>query len=156
MKKTTTFILILLLALTSSAYGQLAVGYSTDGNTLCLSSNPLHKFWGEFRVNTKEYNQANWSYNDRGITQAYLLVTLFSSKNVTLYLGSGVGVNALSEGGDKWVSVNIPVGLKMNPFASLPNFFLAGEYDPMIITYDDIPVIHSVSLGFRYILGKNY
>ena len=155
MKKSATFILILFLALTSSAYSQLAVGYNTDGNTLCLSTNLLHKFWGEFRVNTKAYNQANWSYNDRGITQAYLLVTLFSSKNVSLYLGGGVGVNALSEGGDKWVSVNIPLGLKMNPFASLPNLFLVGEYDPMIITPDDIPIIHSVSLGFRYILSKN-
>jgi len=154
MKKTATVFAILLVSLTFSSYGQLAIGYNTDGNTLSLSTNPLHKFWGEFRVNTKTYNQAGWSYNDLGITQAYLLVTIFSSKNVSLYSGGGLGVNLLSEGNDKWLSVNVPLGLKMNPFTSLPDLFLIGEYNPMIITSDDIPIIHCVSLGFRYILNK--
>jgi hypothetical protein len=154
MKKFITVMFILFWTLTCSIYCQIAVGYNTDGNTLCISTNPLHQFSGEFRVNTKAYNQASWSYTDRGITQAYLIFNLFSSKNVTLYLGGGVGVNSLSEGSDKWLSVNIPVGLKMNPFATLPNFFLVGEYDPMIITSDDTPIIHSVSLGFRYILSR--
>jgi len=154
MKKLSTVILIFLFLLTFSTYGQLAIGYNTDGNTLCLSTNPLKKFCGEFRVNTKAYNQADWSYSDRGITQAYLLVTIFSSKNVTLYSGGGLGVNFLSEGSDKWLSVNIPLGLKMNPFSTLPDLFIVGEYDPMIITKDDIPIIHCVSIGFRYILSK--
>jgi hypothetical protein len=155
MKKPLTIFVILFSALTFSTYGQIAVGYSTDGNTLTLSTNPLKKLWGEFRINTKEYNQASWSYSDRGITQTYMMVRLFSSKNVSLYSGVGLGVNLLSEGSDKWLSVNVPVGLKMNPFATLSNLFLVGEYDPMIITSEDIPVIHSVSLGFRYILIKN-
>ena len=158
MKKSIIIILILVLAQTFNAYGQLAIGYNTDGNTLCLSTNPLQKFCGEFRVNTKAYNQADrlgyWSYSDRGITQAYLLVTIFSSKNVSLYSGGGLGVNFLSEGSDKWLSVNIPLGLKMNPFSTLTYLFLIGEYDPMIITKDDIPIIHCVSIGFRYILSK--
>jgi hypothetical protein len=154
MKKSIIVLLILVFAQTFNAYGQLAIGYNTDGNTLCLSTNPLQKFCGEFRVNTKAYNQADWSYSDRGITQAYLLVTIFSSKNVTLYSGGGLGVNFLSEGSDKWLSVNIPLGLKMNPFSALPDLFIAGEYDPMIITKDDIPIIHCVSIGFRYILSK--
>lgn len=154
MKKFKTVVLILLFSLTFSTYGQLAVGYHTDGNTLCLSTNPLNKFWGEFRVNTKDYNQAGWSYNDRGITQAYMIVAVFSSKNVSLYSGGGIGVNLLSEGNDKWISVNVPVGLRMNPFTVLPDFYLVGEYNPMIIAVDNIPVIHCVSLGFRYILNK--
>ncbi len=154
MKKSAIVILILFVALTVSTYGQLAAGYSTDGNTLCLSTNPLHKLCGEFRVNTKSYNQADWSYNDRGITQAYLLVTLFSSANVGLYTGGGLGVNLLSEGNDKWMSVNIPIGLRMNPFSKLPNLFLTGEYDPMVIIVDNVPIIHSISLGFRYIISK--
>ena len=145
---------ILFWALTCFTYCQLAAGYNMDGNTLCLSTNPLHKLWGEFRVNTKAYNQASWSYSDRGITQAYMLITIFSSKNVSLYSGGGLGVNSLSEGNDKWLSVNIPLGLRMNPFTTLPNLFLIGEYDPMIITSDDIPIIHCISLGFRYILSK--
>lgn len=154
MKKINILVLILLLTLTCSSYSQLAVGYQTDGNTLSVSTNPLNKLWGELRVNTKEYNQAGWSYSDKGITQAYLMLKLFSSKNVTLFAGGGVGVNSLSKGNDLWVSVNVPVGLRMNPFVSLPDFYLVGEYNPMIITVDGIPVIHSVALGFRYILGK--
>ncbi len=155
MKKFIIVLLILLSALTFSTYGQIAVGYSTDGNTLALSTNPLNKLWGEFRVNTKQYNQASWLYSDRGITQAYAMVRIFSSKNVSLYSGAGLGVNLLSAEKDKWLSVNIPVGIKMNPFSSLPNFFLTGEYVPMIIALEDSQVIHSVSLGFRYILSKN-
>ena len=154
MKKTTTLILILLFMLTFSAFGQLAIGYNTDGNTLSLSTNPLNKLWGEFRVNTKSYNQAGWSYNDRGITQIYLLAKIFSSTNVCLYTGGGLGVNLLSEGNDKWLSLNVPVGLRMNPFSKLPDLFLIGEYDPMIIPSEGIPVIHSISFGFRYRLTK--
>jgi hypothetical protein len=154
MKKSLTVISILFFALTSFTYGQLAVGYGTDGNTLSLSTNPLKKLWGEFRVNTKEYNLAAWSYSDRGITQAYMIVRIFSSKNVSLYTGLGAGINILSKDNDKWISGNVPVGLRMNPFNALPNLFLIGEYDPMIIITEDIPVIHSVSLGFRYRLSK--
>lgn len=154
MKKCITVILILFLAPAFLTFGQLAIGYNTDGNTLCLSTNPLQKYWGEFRVNTKAYNQASWNYNDRGITQGYIMINLFSSKNVSLYAGGGLGVNFLSEGNPKWLSVNIPLGLKMNPFAAIPDLFLTGEYDPMMITSDGIPVIHSISLGFRYILNK--
>ena len=154
MKNSVIVILILLFVLSSSIYGQLAAGYNTDGNTLCISTNPLNKLSGEFRVNTKSYNQATWSYSDRGITQVYLLVSIYSSDIVSLYTGGGLGVNFLSEGSDKWLSVNIPLGLKMNPFSKLPDLFIIGEYDPMIITSADIPIIHCISLGFRYILKK--
>jgi hypothetical protein len=154
MKKYSTVLLILLFAVTFSANGQFAIGYNTDGNTLSLSTNPLNKFWGEMRVNTKAYNQSGWSYSDRGITQAYILLTIFSSKNVTLYSGGGLGANFLSDVKDKWASVNIPVGIRMNPFASLPDLYLTGEYDPMIITTDNLPVIHCMSLGFRFVLSR--
>jgi len=154
MKKNAIVILILLFTLTFSTSGQLTVGYNTDGNTLSLSTNPMHRICGEIRVNTKAYNQADWSYNDRGITQTYLLITLFSSANVGLYTGGGLGVNLLSEGNDKWLSVNVPLGLRMNPFSKLPNLFFIGEYDPMVIISDDVPIIHCVSLGIRYILSK--
>ena len=154
MKKSTAVTLILLFALMFTTNGQLAIGYNTDGNTLCISTNPLNKFFGEFRVNTKSYNQATWSYSDRGITQAYMLVTIFSTKNVSLYSGGGLGVNFLSEGNDKWLSVNVPIGIKMNPFDKFPDLLLIGEYDPMIITSNDIPIIHCISFGFRYTLKK--
>lgn len=154
MKKINILVLILLFTLTCSSYSQLAVGYQTDGNTLSVSTNPLNNFWGELRVNTKEYNQASWSYSDKGITQAYLMLKLCSSKSVTLFAGGGIGVNSLSKGSDLWVSANIPVGLRMNPFVSLPDFYLVGEYNPMIIIAKDIPTIHCISLGFRYVLGN--
>ena len=154
MKKSSIVVFLLLFAMAFSANGQMAVGYGTDGNTLSLSSNPSHKFWFEIRVNTKSYNQSDWSYNDRGITQIYLLDNLFTSGKVSLYAGLGFGMNLLSKGNDKWVSINIPVGLKINPFASLPDLYLFGEYNPMIIAKDGPPVIHCMSLGFRYILSK--
>jgi len=155
MKKYVLIVLIQFSVMAFNAVGQVAIGYQTDGNTISLSTNHLNKFWGEFRINTKSYNQAEWSYSDRGITQLYCLTNIFSSKIVSLNSGLGVGVNLLSEGTDKWVSVNIPLGLKMNPFPSLPNFYITGEYTPMIIIAEDIPVIHSVSLGFRYLLKKD-
>jgi hypothetical protein len=65
-----------------------------------------------------------------------------------------LGANLLSEENDKWLSINIPVGIRINPFNKLPDLFIFGEYDPMIITSDDIPIIHSVSLGFRYRLVR--
>ena len=82
------------------------------------------------------------------------MVKIFSTSKVSLYSGGGAGMNLLSEGTDKWLSVNVPLGIKMNPFATLPNLFLIGEYNPMIIVEEEIPVIHSVSLGFRYILNR--
>jgi len=155
MKKFTLTFLIFFSAMVFNAGSQVAVGYQTDGNTLSISTNPLSRFWGEFRVNTKAYSQAEWSFSDRGITQVYGLTRIFTSKIVSLNSGIGIGVNLLSEGTDKWVSVNIPVGLSMNPFPSLPNLYITGEYTPMIIVAESIPVIHSVSLGFRYLLKRD-
>jgi hypothetical protein len=154
MKKSFLVLCILIFFTTTATYCQFAAGYSTDGNTLALSTNPVKTLWAELRVNTKEYNQASWSYSDRGITQAYMMVRLFSSKIVTLYAGVGAGANLLSKADDKWASGNVPVGIRMNPFKSIPNLFLTGEYDPMIIIAGDVPVIHSVSIGFRYWLSK--
>jgi len=154
MKKPVIGILILFFSCTYFSNAQLAAGYNSDGNTLSISTNPLHKLWGEFRVNTKAYNQAGWSYNDRGITQAYILTPVFTSKNASLYAGGGLGVNFLSEGEDKWLSINIPVGIRVNPFTSLPDLFITGEYNPMMVTSDGIPVIHTVSLGFRYVFTR--
>ena len=154
MKKSKIIFSILLVSITFSSYGQFAVGYGTDGNTLSFSTNPSKKLWGELRVNTKPYNQADWSYNDRGITQAYILANLFTSDKVSLYIGGGLGMNLLSEESDKWVSVNVPLGLKLNPLTSVPNLFLFGEYNPMVITSEGTPIIHCMSVGFRYILSK--
>ena len=153
MEKNAFLTFTLLFALTLSVTGQLAIGYNTDGNTLSLSTDPLKKLWGEFRVNTKSYNQAGWSYSDRGITQAYLLTSVFSATNAILYAGGGLGANLLSEN-DKWLSINIPLGIRSNPFTKLPDLFISGEYCPMIITSEGIPVIHSVSLGLRYRLVR--
>lgn len=154
MKKSSIVVFLLFFAMAFSANGQIAVGFGTDGNTLSLSSNPTHKLWGEIRVCTKSYNQADWSYSDRGITQVYMLSNIFASGKASLYAGLGVGANLLTKGNDIWISVNIPVGLKINPFASLPDLYLFGEYTPMIIAKEGPPVIHCMSVGFRYILSK--
>ena len=154
MKKVISLVVFLLFASALPSYCQLAVGYNTDGNTLCLSYNPLEKLTVEFRANTKPYNQADWEYNDRGITQLYGMVQFFSSGKVSLYAGAGIGSNLLAENSDKWVSANVPLGIRVNPFASLPNLYIIGEYDPMFVFADDIPMINCMSVGFRYILRR--
>ncbi len=154
MKKISTLMALMLVVSALPSYCQLAVGYNTDGNTLCFSYNPLEKLTVEFRANTKPYNQADWEYNDRGITQLYGIFQFFSSGKVSLYAGAGIGSNLLAENSDKWVSANVPLGIRVNPFASLPNLYIIGEYDPMFVFADDIPMINCMSVGFRYIIRK--
>jgi hypothetical protein len=150
MKKIFLVALPLLYFLAAPLDAQIAVGYNTDGNTLSVSADICDRFTGELRINTKYYNQASWSYNDRGITQLYVLAGLFSTTDATLYAGAGLGINLLSEESGKWVSINIPVGIMINPFSKLPNLFITGEYDPMLIAVEGVPVIHCISAGFRY------
>lgn len=146
--------LVILAASCIASYGQLAIGFNTDGNTLCLSTNPENRIWGEFRVNTRAYNQAPWSYSDRGITQAYVLTHVFEAKDVTLYAGGGLGINLLTETTERWLSINIPAGLRINPFEKLPGLYLIGEYAPMLVVMEDVPIIHTLSAGFRFVLRK--
>jgi len=146
--------LIILAASCFASYGQLAIGFNTDGNTLCLSTNPENRIWGEFRVNTRAYNQSPWSYSDRGITQAYVLTPVFEAKDITLYAGAGLGINLLTETTERWLSINIPAGLRINPFEKLPGLYLIGEYTPMLVVMEDVPIIHTLSAGFRWVLRK--
>jgi len=152
MNRILILVLFLLTGLTVKTSGQLAIGYNSDGNTLSLSTDPMNKFVGEIRINTKYYNQASWSYNDRGITQVYMLMKVLSVTGADLFAGAGLGMNLLSDESEKWLSLNIPVGIRVSPFAKFPNLFITGEYNPMFITAEGIPIIHSVSLGFRYVL----
>ena len=141
---------IILFFLTISANAQIGVGYNTDGNTLALSYRPADsRIWGEFRVNTRDYSQSDWLHSDRGITQVYCLASLFTSNGIGFYAGGGVGINLLSTGNEKWFSINVPLGLKLNPFSKFPDLYLFGEYNPMFIAEDNIPIIHSISAGFR-------
>jgi hypothetical protein len=152
--KKSLLILISLGLSTLGSFSQFAVGYNNDGNSICISSNPLKNLIFEMRVNTTPFNQATFTYKDRGITQAYFLINVFSSDNSNLYAGGGIGADLLSNYRNHWVSVNIPIGLKINPFSKMPQLFLTGEYNPMIITSDDNPIIHSISIGFRFLLEK--
>jgi len=149
MKKILLVTLPLLYLIGASLDAQVSVGYNTDGNTLSLSADVRDRLTGEFRVNTSYYNQASWSHNDRGVVQFYVLTNLFSAADAILYAGGGLGINLLSES-DKWISINIPVGIKINPFSKLPHLFITGEYNPMLVVENGIPVIHSISVGFRY------
>jgi len=152
MKKIIPLITLLIIATANPSHCQIGIGYYTDGNTLSLSYIPLEKVMVEFRANTKPYNQADWEVNDRGITQLYGIFSFFSSGKVSLYAGGGLGSNLLSEDSDKWLSINIPVGIRVSPFASIPDLYIIGEYDPMIVMVEDIPIIHCMSVGFRYII----
>jgi len=59
MKKVIPLIALLIIVLTNPSHCQIGIGYNTDGNTICLSYNPLGKVIVEFRANTKPYNQAD-------------------------------------------------------------------------------------------------
>ena len=146
--------IFLFFSLLTDTSGQLTIGYNTDGNTLSLSKDVMDKFVGEIRVNTKSYNQASWSYNDRGITQFYMLYRFLHVAGAELYAGAGLGMNLLSSVSEKWLSINIPAGIRFSPFSKFPNLYIAGEYNPMIVVAEGIPLIHSVSLGFRYVLFR--
>ena len=154
MKKIISLFALLIIASALPSHCQLAVGYNTDGNTLCLSYDPQEKLTVEFRANTKPYNQTDWEYNDLGITQLYGIVRFFSSEKISLFAGGGLGSNLLSRNSDKWLSLNIPLGIKVNPFVSLPDLYIIGEYDPMLVFDEDIPMINCMSLGFRYIITR--
>jgi hypothetical protein len=154
MMKNNLILLILLLMLSLfPTNGQMALGYNTDGNTLSLSTNPDNRVWGEFRVNTKSYSQAPWSYSDRGITQVYALAGIFNARNVILYAGGGVGANLLAND-EKWLSVNIPAGIRIAPFTKFPGVIVTGEYNPMLVVAETVPIIHSMSIGLRILLLK--
>ncbi|HOU95659.1 MAG TPA: hypothetical protein PLN06_03435 [Bacteroidales bacterium] len=154
MKNIHVLTFILLFAGTLSVSGQLAVGYNSDGNTLSLSTNPINKLWGEFRVNPKSYSQAPWSYSDKGITQAYVLTKIFNTRNIDFYAGGGIGANLLSEDDSKWMSINIPMGIRLLPFEKFSELYLTAEYNPMLIIEEDVPIIHTVSVGVRILLIK--
>ncbi len=148
------FTLLLIICVYTAATAQIGVGYASGGHTLLLSVNSGKKVWAELRTNTKAYNEASWSFSDRGITQAYLLINIFRYQGADLYGGIGAGANLLSKDNDKWASANIPLGIKINPLAKLPNLYFFGEYNPMLILKDEVPVIHSVSAGIRFVLIK--
>lgn len=153
MKRTLIF-LFPVFFLGGLSHGQPALGYNTDGNTLSLSFNPYSKLWGEFRVNVSSYKQASWTISDRGITQIYIMSRILPMENACFFAGIGTGVNLLTEGEDKWLSVNIPAGISIIPFSRFPDLFLTGEYNPMIVVQEGLPVIHTVSIGMRYRLRK--
>lgn len=154
MKKLLLLTSLLFPGITLLLNSQIAVGYNTDGGTLTLSNDPAKKICWELRANTKYYSQATWSYSDRGITQAYIIFRIFNTEKAGLYAGAGTGVNLLSKEETKWISINVPVGIKIVPFEKFPDLFIIGEYNPMIVLDDELPLINSVSLGIRYRLVK--
>ncbi|MGQ9621468.1 MAG: hypothetical protein ACUVTX_10880 [Bacteroidales bacterium] len=52
------------------------------------------------------------------------------------------------------MSINIPAGIRIIPFEKFPVLYLTGEYNPMLVVDEDVPIIHSVSVGFRIMLIK--
>lgn len=152
MKKLVLF--FLLAVLTTSLKAQFSVNYYYDGNTLGISTSPLNNHWWEFRVNTTSYIHSQWSYADRGITQAYFCFKLIDEEKADLYTGLGAGIPLLSsEVG--WASINVPIGIQVNPFNSLQNLFLTGEYNGMAVFTEDFELINTLSFGFKYVFKNN-
>jgi hypothetical protein len=149
--------LILLLFLAAISYtlkAQFSINYYYDGNTLGISTSPIQNHWWEFRVNTTSYIHSPWSYADRGITQAYYCLKLIGEEKTDLYAGLGVGVPLLSSE-ISWASVNIPVGIQINPFKELHNLFIIGEYNAMGVISDDFELINTLSFGFKYVFNTD-
>jgi len=151
MRKSIFVFCFFVLAIAGKA--QIAVNYYYDGHTIGLSTNPEKSKWFELRVNTVSYNFSGWQYSDRGITQAYFCFRLFSDPKASLYSGVGVGVPLLSSEVN-WATVNIPVGIQINPFNQLPKLFLTAEYNPMIGVTGDFEITNALSVGFRYVFQK--
>ncbi|MDB4584566.1 hypothetical protein N9164_15550 [Draconibacterium sp.] len=136
------------------AKAQISVNYYYDGNTLGISTSTAQKHWWEFRINTTSYIHSQWSYSDRGITQAYYCFKLIKEEKADLYTGLGVGIPLLSsEVG--WASINIPLGIQINPFNSMPNFYFAGEYNGMMVVTEDFELVNTLSVGFRYLFKSD-
>ncbi|MBT3384626.1 MAG: hypothetical protein HN778_01545 [Prolixibacteraceae bacterium] len=152
MKKLVLF--LLLVAFSFLLKAQLSVNYYYDGNTVGISTSPAQKHWWEFRVNTTSYIHSPWSYAERGITQAYYCFKLIDEEKAGLYTGLGVGLPLLSlEVG--WASINVPVGIQINPFNTLPNLYLTGEYNAMTVVTDDFELVNTLSVGFKYLFKNN-
>ncbi len=147
-------LLISLAVFTFSVKAQFSVNYYYDGNTVGISTSPAKNNWFEMRVNTTSFRQSTWSYADRGITQAYYCFKLINQDKAALYTGLGLGVPLLSDEVG-WASINVPLGIQINPFNQLPNLFLTGEYNGMFVVTDDSELINTISIGFKYLFKKD-
>lgn len=148
------FIVLFLIGVLFSAAAQVSVNYYYDGNTLGISSSPDKKSWVEFRVNTTSYNHAPWSYADRGITQAYFCFKLAEENKAALYSGIGGGIPLLSnEIG--WASINVPLGIQIQPSDRFPGLYITGEYNGMAVISDGVDIINTLSFGFKFRIQKN-
>ncbi|NQU87796.1 MAG: hypothetical protein HQ541_18770 [Mariniphaga sp.] len=146
-------LLFCLAAFSFSIKAQFSINYYYDGNTMGISTSPAQNHWWELRINTTSYMHSAWSYADRGITQAYYCFKLVSEEKASLYSGLGIGVPLLSnEIG--WASINVPLGIQINPFNQLPNLYLTGEYNGMVGVTDDFDLVNTLSVGFKYLFSK--
>ena len=142
------------VVLTFIAQARFAVNYYYDGNTIGLSTSPEKQRWFELRVNTTPYIFSGWKNPERGITQAYFCFKVVKEEKASIYSGIGTGVSLLSDH-TGWASVNIPVGLQVNPFSQLPGLYLTAEYNPMIGITNEFDITNTLSVGFRYVFRKS-
>ena len=75
------------------------------------------------------------------------------NEKADLYTGLGVGLPLLSSE-VSWGSINVPVGIQINPFNTLPNLYFIGEYNAMAVVTEDFELVNTLSVGFKY-LFKN-
>lgn len=154
--KRTVFLILSLLAIYSTCINaQIAAGYYYDGNMISLSTNPDASKMYEIRVSTTSFRQASWGYSQNGVVQGYFLFEVLQNEPFRLYGGIGIGAPILSNLNweDQWVSLNIPLGIRCNPFTRFPDFYILGEYLPMITLTEGKDVINAVSFGFKIKFG---
>lgn len=155
MKRTAFLILSLLAIYSTCTNAQIAAGYYHDGNMISLSTNPAASKMYEIRVSTTSFKQAGWNYNQNGVVQGYFFIDLLQNEPFRLYGGLGIGAPLLADLNweDQWVSLNIPLGIRCNPFTRFPDLYILGEYLPMITLTEGKDVINTVSFGFKIKFG---
>lgn len=145
MKFFTTCLFFTLATFVAKAQGGLA--FFSSGREVAVSTNFEKKVWGEFRLNTKSYNNILEDLEPPtpiGIPQIAGHFNIYTNSQMAMSLGISVGYHPSREFG----MIALPLGVRCAPFAKAPNFYLAGEFN--LKYYNGEQITPYVSWGMRY------
>lgn len=131
-----------------AGFAQAGLAFFSSGREVAVSTNFEKKIWGEFRLNTKSYNNLLEDLvppTPIGIPQVAGHWNMLSNRQVAMSLGALIGFSPSNEFG----IIALPLGIRTAPFAKAPNFYLLGEFSPRY--YGDDNITPYVSWGMRYL-----
>ncbi len=145
-------LLVLIIALLPQAgFAQAGLAFFSSGREVAVTTNFEKKIWGEFRLNTKSYNNLLDDLKPPtpiGIPQIAGHWNMLSNRQVTMSLGLLIGLSPSSEFG----VIALPLGIRTAPFPKAPNFYLLGEFSPKY--YEEDNITPYVSWGMKYLFLK--